>query len=186
MKKVHSILENFINEVKLNKRGKLYRREGKKGFKRRYYEIKHEDITEKDIKRFFSFIKIQEDEKFDTPHMIFTGWHAKYPKKNMPFSDKKKYGMFSFKGKRKKSVDVRAIRFAHVLFYKKEIPPDKTVNHICGESSCVSPLHSYVGTPEENIADRYKASERPPAEKLIKYKKRIMKLIGKYKKYIKK
>ena len=178
MNKIGSILESFINEVK-NKKGKFYRREGKNKYVRRLYAIDPKLITEKDIKRFFKFVEVVEDENYDIPHLLWTkGWHAKHPKKGMPFSDKKRYGMFSWKGSYKKSIDVRAARFFWVLANNKKIFPGKSLNHLCSHSQCV--VHNYIGSAEDNVADRYRPSERPAYKKLQKNRKEIKKLINKY------
>ena len=142
-----------------NKQGTFWRVEGKNGFVRRIYEIDPKYITEKDKKRFMSFVNKQPGKN---GCWIWTGWRSKHPSKE------KKYGMFSWKGNNEKSIDVRATRFSYVMNYGKKIPNDRTINHLCGNSSCVKPTHFYLGTEQDNIIDRNYPDKQPNLKTLMK------------------
>ena len=163
------LIEETFKKKKKKKRklGKVWRKEGKKGFVRRIYEIDPDDITEKDKERFWKLVHKEGNGKSD--HHIFTGWYAKYPDKKDGTPSAKKYGMFSIKQKNhEKSIDVRAIRFCWTMYYNRKIPKGKVIGHLCSDSRCVRKSHIYLASPEDNVIDRFYPEKQPSIKELMK------------------
>ena len=56
------------------------------------------------------------------------------------------YGKFRYKGRA-----LGAHRIAYMLYYDKDIPEDKQLDHLCRNRSCVNPKHLEIVTQETNI-----------------------------------
>ena len=160
------LLNEVLKKKKKRKLGKFYRKEGKKGFVRRLYEIDPKHITDKDKERFWSFVHKEGKRKDD--HWIWTGWYSKFPDRKDGKPSAKKYGFFSWKGPYEKSVDVRSIRFAWTVYYDRKIPKGKVIGHLCNNSSCIKKEHIYLASPEDNVIDRYHPDKQPSIKELMK------------------
>lgn len=96
-----------------------------------------------DITRFLSFVKFENE----TEHWLWTG-----------YCDPKGYGQFTFNNKK-----VWAHRWSYAV-WKRPLPPNLTVEHVCRNPSCVNPWHLELRTNSENSAEgnRNRGTEPTP------------------------
>jgi len=77
-------------------------------------------LTLKELRRFFSHVQLAQDSDC-------WEWQS--------YKDAKGYGRFKFRGKA-----VWAHRFAFEAF-RRALLPNEDVHHVCGNPSCVNPMH---------------------------------------------
>jgi hypothetical protein len=67
--------------------------------------------------------------------------------------DKDKYGKFRIY-KNGKKIDMRAHVYSYILHSNNPIPTGLQVCHTCDVTSCVNPLHLFLGAAQDNTTDK--------------------------------